>query len=408
MANPAAMGSMPISSVGRTSGTERSAPRRRGGAEIFAEKGLEKGPSAGPGCPVTAAFSHAEEAEERAAPKMPAGRRSWPGGIERSAPRRRGGAEIFAEKGLETGPSAGPGRPVTAEFSNAEGAEIRATPKVRHAVQALFQDLFPSFRSFTEAMNLRLLRARSPVVSSAARGAETLFSRSSAKSPRLRVSAVRLMPAVSRSQARRGVTLIEMLVVMAIIGVIVGISMPSVAAGIDSVRLASATDAVAAFLNAAVNSRGAAGTGRRGGHLAQGKPAGALFRSIPVRRTSCTLPDGIAIEAVLPAPQEDTPTGRRLHSHARRRRARGSESSSAIVTGPPDGETGPHDRLSARGKRRIKSDGQARIHAAGDDRGHHHHGGRRGDPAFRHLAAPRASPHGCAITTGWCNWRACA
>jgi prepilin-type N-terminal cleavage/methylation domain-containing protein len=50
----------------------------------------------------------------------------------------------------------------------------------------------------------------------------------------------------------RGVTLIEMLVVVAVIGVIVGISIPSVSAGLDSVRLASTGDAIASFLNGAV------------------------------------------------------------------------------------------------------------------------------------------------------------
>jgi Tfp pilus assembly protein FimT len=43
----------------------------------------------------------------------------------------------------------------------------------------------------------------------------------------------------------------EMLVVVAIVGLLAGISFPSVSAGIDSVRLRSATDSIAGFLNAA-------------------------------------------------------------------------------------------------------------------------------------------------------------
>jgi len=43
------------------------------------------------------------------------------------------------------------------------------------------------------------------------------------------------------------------MVVVAIIGLIAAISYPSAAAGIDSARLISATDSVAAFLNSAVN-----------------------------------------------------------------------------------------------------------------------------------------------------------
>ena len=44
-----------------------------------------------------------------------------------------------------------------------------------------------------------------------------------------------------------------MMVVVAIVGLIVAISYPSAAAGIDSARLVSATDSVASFLNSAVN-----------------------------------------------------------------------------------------------------------------------------------------------------------
>src|SRR5262245_35276640 len=52
---------------------------------------------------------------------------------------------------------------------------------------------------------------------------------------------------------RRGVTLIEMLLVTALIALMVGVSFPAVTSGVDSIRLVSATDAVAAFLNGALN-----------------------------------------------------------------------------------------------------------------------------------------------------------
>ena len=44
-----------------------------------------------------------------------------------------------------------------------------------------------------------------------------------------------------------------MVVVVAIIALIVGLSLPAASAGLDSVRMVSASDSVAAFLNAAVN-----------------------------------------------------------------------------------------------------------------------------------------------------------
>src|SRR4051794_35589806 len=55
------------------------------------------------------------------------------------------------------------------------------------------------------------------------------------------------------SRRRRGVTLIEMVIVVAIIGLIAGITYPSVANGLESVHLASSSDTVASFLNAAMN-----------------------------------------------------------------------------------------------------------------------------------------------------------
>ena len=52
------------------------------------------------------------------------------------------------------------------------------------------------------------------------------------------------------SPGSSGVTLIEMMIVVALLGAMTAISFPAVTSGIDSLRLASATDAVASFLNA--------------------------------------------------------------------------------------------------------------------------------------------------------------
>jgi prepilin-type N-terminal cleavage/methylation domain-containing protein len=55
---------------------------------------------------------------------------------------------------------------------------------------------------------------------------------------------------VSPSDA--GVTLIEMLIVMVLIGLVAGLAAPSVSAGLDSLRLRSTSDAIIGFLNTAL------------------------------------------------------------------------------------------------------------------------------------------------------------
>ena len=54
-------------------------------------------------------------------------------------------------------------------------------------------------------------------------------------------------------RAEAGVTLVEMLVVVAIVAIITGISFPAMSSGLESIRLKSAGDSAAAFLNAATN-----------------------------------------------------------------------------------------------------------------------------------------------------------
>jgi prepilin-type N-terminal cleavage/methylation domain-containing protein len=56
-----------------------------------------------------------------------------------------------------------------------------------------------------------------------------------------------------RSRAESGVTLIEMIVVVALIGLMAAIAFPAVASGLDSIRLNSASDSIVSFLNAALD-----------------------------------------------------------------------------------------------------------------------------------------------------------
>ncbi len=118
-------------------------------------------------------------------------------------------------------------------------------------------------------------------------------------------AAMELMP-ISSVGNSKGVTLIEMIVVVAIIGLMVAISFPTVTAGLDSVRMSSATGEVAAFLNSAVT---------RAERKQQPVALVVLVRESqlasygnePGSERSLKLPDGISIQAVLPAIDGELP-----------------------------------------------------------------------------------------------------
>ena len=56
-----------------------------------------------------------------------------------------------------------------------------------------------------------------------------------------------------RETRRRGVTLLEMLIVVGLIGLMTAIVFPPVSAGLETLRLSSAGDSVASFLNGALS-----------------------------------------------------------------------------------------------------------------------------------------------------------
>ncbi len=94
-----------------------------------------------------------------------------------------------------------------------------------------------------------------------------------------------------------------MLVVVAIVAIMVGISFPSVSAGLDSVRLASSTQTVASFLNGAV-----AYVERRQQPvelvISPAENSLAFYSNEPGKNRDLKLPGGVFLEAVLP-PAED-------------------------------------------------------------------------------------------------------
>jgi len=115
----------------------------------------------------------------------------------------------------------------------------------------------------------------------------------------------------NRTHGVTGVTLMEMMVVLAIIALIVGITVPNTVAGLENLRLAAGARSVAAFMNAAAN---------RAERRQQ-----AIELSISVKDNSVTmrspeaafvntlgLPPGIAVRAVWPALAEPSDEPRRF------------------------------------------------------------------------------------------------
>jgi prepilin-type N-terminal cleavage/methylation domain-containing protein len=109
---------------------------------------------------------------------------------------------------------------------------------------------------------------------------------------------------VRKHAGRRGVTLIEMMVVVIIVALIVSISTPSITAGIDAVRLATAASSVAAFLNSASNR--AERRQRPVELIIFTKTASLQYLSTDAAsQHELKLPDGIAIEPLSALPSED-------------------------------------------------------------------------------------------------------
>ena len=110
----------------------------------------------------------------------------------------------------------------------------------------------------------------------------------------------------SKRARQAGVTLIEMVVVVAIIGLMIAISFPTVAAGLDSVRMSSATGQVSAFLNAAENR-----AERRQQPVALmislKDNALAMYSNEVGSDKRLKLPDGISIQAILPPIDGESP-----------------------------------------------------------------------------------------------------
>jgi prepilin-type N-terminal cleavage/methylation domain-containing protein len=104
---------------------------------------------------------------------------------------------------------------------------------------------------------------------------------------------------INRRAATSGVTLIEMVVVVALISLMVGISYPAITSGIDSLRLKAATSGVASFLNYGL-SRAERRQQMVEITISKADNSLEMRSSEPGFYRKLALPDGISIVQVLP------------------------------------------------------------------------------------------------------------
>jgi len=117
--------------------------------------------------------------------------------------------------------------------------------------------------------------------------------------------------AASRSaRATRGVTLIEMMVVVGLISLMVGISFPAITSGIDSMRLKAASNSVVSFLDAGLSR---AERRQQVIEITISKPDNSIEMqsSGPGFSRRLQMPEGVSIVQVLP-PLPDNPDAPRM------------------------------------------------------------------------------------------------
>ena len=104
---------------------------------------------------------------------------------------------------------------------------------------------------------------------------------------------------MTRGRSESGLTLMEILVVVAIASLMIGISFPAVTAGIDSLRISTACDSVVSFLNSGLTRAERRQmvveiSILRNEQMVQMRSADASFVK------ELTLPEGVTIQRILP------------------------------------------------------------------------------------------------------------
>lgn len=98
-----------------------------------------------------------------------------------------------------------------------------------------------------------------------------------------------------------GVTLVEMMIVVTLIGLVVGLSFPSVSAGIDGLRLSSAAGSLVSFLNGALN-RAERRREPVEVTISLAQSSLSLLSGEPGFTRTLQMPEGVKITAIRPEP----------------------------------------------------------------------------------------------------------
>src|SRR5215469_9024913 len=106
----------------------------------------------------------------------------------------------------------------------------------------------------------------------------------------------------------KGVTLVELLVVVALISLMAGIAFPALTSGIDSLRLNAAANAIVSFLNSGLDR---AERRQQMVEITVSKSGLEMHSTIKEFERKLALPDGIAITHVLPELEDQDPTAPR-------------------------------------------------------------------------------------------------